>query len=72
MIRNELMNAHRTLALGSPEDMQAARRILQLLCHGRITLGLGDVDWQVESLLEDLGVHLTYNRNGYSATAKIY
>lgn len=71
MNRNELMKAHRTLALGSPEDMQAARCILQLLRRGQITLGLGDVDFRVEILLEDLGVPITYNRRGYSATAKL-
>lgn len=71
-MKHELMKVHRTLATGSPEDMKCARRILQLLRRGRITLGLGDTDWLVESLLEDLGVHLTYSRRGYSATARIY
>lgn len=71
MIRNELMKAHKALALGSPDDMLAARLILRLLRTGRITLGLGDVDCRVEMLLEDLGVHISYSRRGYTATAYI-
>jgi len=70
-IRRQIMDAHRALSLGSPEDMKAARLVLYLLRKGRITLGLSDPEWQVQNLLEGLGVPLYISRNGYTASAKI-
>ena len=70
-MKHELMNAHRTLAVGSPDDMKAARLILRLLRNRRITLYLSDAEWKVQTLLEDLGIPLAYSRNGCRATASI-
>ena len=69
--REQIMQLHRQLATGSPQDMQVAKRLLYLLRKGRITLGLGDVEWEVENLLEGLGVRMRYSRNGNTVQARI-
>lgn len=69
--REQIMQLHRQLATGSPKDMQVAKCLLYLLRKGRITLGLGDVEWEVENLLEGLGVRMRYSRNGNTAQARI-
>lgn len=71
LIRYRLMERHRELVRGTDFDMQVAKRILHLLNCGEIRLGLGDVDWQVESELENAGVHIRYNGRGYTAYARI-
>lgn len=68
-MKKELMKAHRALALGSPEDMKAARLILFLMRRGSIVLGLSDAEFHVQTLLEDIGVPLAYGRNGYTVRA---
>lgn len=60
MIRNELMKIHRTLSLGSPEDMTAANIILRLLRERHIMVGDSDAECQVLILLEDLGAQIRY------------
>ena len=69
--REQIMQLHRFLATGSPKDMQIARHLLYLLRKGRISLGLGDIEWEVEHLLEGLGVPIRYSRNFNVAYAKL-
>ena len=67
-MKQALMEAHRALV---KTDMVAARMILQLLIRGTLILGLGDSDWQVQTLLESLNVPIMYHRTGNWAMAKI-
>lgn len=71
LIRYRLMERHRELVRGCDFDMQTAKRILHLLNHGEIRLGLDDVSWAVEQELDKAGVHINYSGRGYSAYARI-
>lgn len=51
--RYKLMDAHRKLVREG--KLLEAREVLRLLRKGSIKLYLGDVDWTVESLCEELG-----------------
>ncbi len=67
-IRRNLMDIHRKLIhMG---EHQAARKILQLLIRGSIVLGFSNTDWQVQGLLEDMGIPVVV-RNGGWARARI-
>lgn len=48
-----------------------ARRLLELLKYGSITLRLDDVSWNVQTALEDSGFSVWYSRNGNTARARI-
>lgn len=50
---------------------EAAAIILRLLRKGEIRLGIGDADFAVEMALESAGVAVRYNRNCYSAYARL-
>ena len=71
MLRYRLMEKHRELARGSNDDLLVAKRLLHFLMRGEIRLGLGDADWEVENILEQNGVHLSYTGRGYSAYARV-
>ena len=71
LIRYRLMERHRELVRGSNFDMLVAKRILHLLNHGEIRLGLDDVSWAVEQEIDKAGVHINYSGRGYSAYARI-
>ncbi len=64
----KLMDTHRELVRQG--KLLEARLLLKFLRNGKITLGLGDVDWAVEKLCEDIGCHISYSRR-YTATAYI-
>lgn len=66
--KRNLMDLYRRLSRTG--EHQAARMILRLLITGSILLGFSDTEWQVERLLEDMGVPVTIKRNGL-AVAKI-
>ena len=55
--RKNLMDLHRRLIrIG---EYQVAKKILRLLMHGSIVLGLSDTDWETQCLLEDMGIPVT-------------
>lgn len=62
--RYKLMDAHRELVREG--KLLEAREVLRLLRKGSIKLYLGDVDWNVERLCEELGCRINYGRNGYT------
>lgn len=45
--------------------------VLRLLRRNTSRLGLDDASWRVQCDLEDMGVTVIYNRNGYTATAHL-
>ncbi len=63
----KLMDAHRELVKHG--KLLEARQALKLLRNGKIALGLGDTDWEVEKLCEDVGCHISYSGRYYTATA---
>lgn len=68
MLRYRVMEYHRELVRGG--QYIAARRVLVLLKDGRISLGLGDVDFSLEIQLEKLGCRIAYI--GRRCTAHAY
>lgn len=69
-VRRNLMDLHRKLVRMG--EYKAAKKILRLLRKGSILLGLSDTDWQVQCLLEDMGIPvITTSRNGGWARARI-
>lgn len=60
--RYKLMDAHRKLV--KEGKLMEAREVLYLLRKGKISLGLGDVEWNVERLCEELGCRMICKRNG--------
>lgn len=66
MLRHKLIDEH--LKLVKKGKYNQARLILRLLRRGKIKLGLGDDCWAVEMICEDIGCHINYSSNGYSAT----
>lgn len=67
--RYKLMDAHRELVRQG--KLLEAREVLRLLRNGRVKLGLGNVDWNVESLCEELGCRIRYSSRGYSAEVRL-
>jgi hypothetical protein len=56
MMKTKLIIEHyKTVKKG---DYRVARRILQVLRTGNITLDLGDTDWKVEKILEKCGLKM--------------
>ena len=52
--RDILLGIH--LQLVASSDYQVARRFLRFLIRRRIRLGLDDEDWQLESILQSVGL----------------
>ena len=48
-----------------------AKNLLFLLRRGHVKLGLGDVDWETERFLEEIGCPEYYSSRGYSVTFRI-
>lgn len=48
-----------------------AWNLLILLRTGYLVLGLGDCDWETETLLEKNNIHITYSRNGNWARVRL-
>lgn len=48
-----------------------AENLLILLKRGYIKLGLGDVDWETERFLEEIGCPANYSSRGYGVTFRI-
>lgn len=67
MLRYRIMEFHRELVRGG--QYMAARQVLRLLYRGKITLGLGDVDYFLEIQLEKLGCRIAYIGRHYTAHA---
>ena len=67
--RYKLIDAHRELV--KQGKLLEARQLLKLLRNGKISLGLGDADWAVEKLCEDVGCRIGYSGRYYTATAYI-
>lgn len=65
ILRYKLMDTHRSLVREG--KLLEAREILRLLRKGSIKLGLGDVEWAVERICEELGCRINYSSRGYSA-----
>lgn len=59
--RYKIMEKHIELVRGG--EYQAANCILCLLRHGCLSLGLDDVSFRVERILEDAGLRPRYSRN---------
>ena len=59
--RYKIMEKHIELVRGG--EYQAANCILCLLRHGCLSLGLDDVSFRVECILEDAGLRPRYSRN---------
>ncbi len=64
-----MMDAHRELVRTG--KLYEAYLILELLRKGKLKLYLGDADWNVEKLCEDLGCKFGYNSRGYTAMVYI-
>lgn len=69
ILRYKLMDTHRKLVREG--KLLEAREVLRLLRKGRVKLGLGDVDWEVERLCEELGCRIRYSSRGYTAEVRI-
>lgn len=67
--RYKIMDAHRKLVREG--KLLEAREVLRLLRKGSIKLYLGDVDWTVESLCEELGCKIFYDSRGYYSRVHI-
>ncbi len=67
--RYKLMDAHRKLV--KEGKLLEAREVLYLLRKGKISLGLGDVGWNVERLCEELGCRIICKRNGYIVEVRL-
>lgn len=67
-MKSKVMDAYRQLVRSG--DFRGAWLILQLLIHSRINLGLGDVSYKVECILEELGLNARYSRD--FNTARFY
>lgn len=61
--RYKMMDAHRELVRKG--KLLEAWLVLELLRKGSIKLYLGEVDYAVECLCEELGCRMNYDRNGY-------
>lgn len=70
LLRYRIIEAHAQLVKAG--KYQEARLILRMLNEGRISLGLNDTAWAVETLLESLGCYIYYSRTGSTATAYPY
>lgn len=64
ILRYKLMDTHRSLVREG--KLLEAREILRLLRKDSIKLGLGDVEWAVECICEELGCRINYSGRGYS------
>jgi len=62
--KQEAIKAHRELV--NKGNLEAARRIFDLLLHGCATLGLNDDDWYAECALERAGLQGSISRRGLS------
>ena len=67
--RYKLMDAHRELVRTG--KLYEAHLVMELLRKGKLKLYLGDADWNVEKLCEDLGCRFGYNSRGYTAMVYI-
>ena len=56
-------------ALVRDGSLEEARLVLRLLRRGCLCMGLGDVDWNVQTALEDIGHPVHFSRNGNKAYA---
>lgn len=63
--RYKLMDVHRDLVKSG--KLYEAWLVLRLLREEKLKLYLGDADWNVEKLCEDLDCRFGYSRNGYTA-----
>lgn len=50
-------------------ELEEARLVLRLLRRGYLCMGLGDIDWNVQTALESIGHPVHFSRNGYRAWA---
>lgn len=69
IVRYKLMEIHQEYVRVGKFDV--AKRILELLRRGKITLYLSDTDWEVEHLCENMGLYIWYDRRGYKAVAHL-
>ena len=70
ILRWHIMEAHaRYIRRGQYHE---ARRILHMLINGKITLGLSDIDWSTQCILEPLGCYIYTSRNGNRVTVYPY
>lgn len=60
--RYKLMDAHRELVRTG--KLYEAYLVLEFLRKGKLKLYLGEADWNVEKLCEDLGCKFGYNSRG--------
>ena len=67
--RYKFMDLHRELTRKG--QYGAARKVLTLLAKGKVTLWLDDDSWAVETVCEQLGCYIWYDRNGNKAVAHI-
>ena len=68
-MKKEIMSIHTELVKGG--NYEAARLLLRFMRRKIIRLGCSDSEWQVESLLEDIGFHPEYSTSYYTATFKM-
>jgi hypothetical protein len=66
ILRYKVMDKHRELVRAG--KLLEARELLRLLRKGKIKLGLGDIDWEVERICEELGCRINYRGRGYTCT----
>lgn len=67
MLRYRVMEFHRELVRKG--QYIAARQVLKLLRTGQVALSLGDVDFLLETQLENLGCRIAYIGRYYTAHA---
>ena len=61
-LKQSLLAAHHKLVLSG--EYLAARKVLYLLIHGQLVLGLSDNDWAAEMALEEVGITGFSNKRG--------
>lgn len=64
MLRFRVMEFHKELVKGG--QYIAARKVLRFLSEGQMCLGLGDVDFYLETRMEKLGCRIAYIGRHYT------
>lgn len=67
--RYKLMDIHRTMVRNG--ELGAAQILLRMLRNGKVTLWLDDNSYTVETVCEEVGCHIYYDRRGYKAVAHL-
>lgn len=67
--RYKLMDMHRDMVRSG--NLRAAKILLKMLRDGKVSLGLDDDSYTVETACEKVGCYIYYDRRGYTAVAHL-